>query len=177
MAYGVLAYPVLKEDDYQVIQAFRSNHDKLYFSVAEPHFAFVFPVERIGKEQFINEIRNRVEGSVSFNFQIKCATINKDAFLDYYHLLLVPDAGYSDVVKLHDRLYGGLLSYDLRLDIDFIPHIGIANSKDKYQVKQWVDHLNSRPLLMEGTVKSITIIDYTDGVLTDLETIHLKQSI
>jgi 2'-5' RNA ligase len=69
------------------------------------------------------------------------------------------------------------LSYDLRLDIDFIPHIGIANSKDKYQVKQWVDHLNSRPLLMEGTVKSITIIDYTDGVLTDLETIHLKQSI
>lgn len=174
MALGVGAYPRLKNVDYKLIQDFRREYDELYYSIAEPHFAFVFPIEEVEKAQFIREIYDKSKGFKQIDFEIKCATINKDAFLDYYHLLLVPDRGYSKVVKLHDRLYSDKLFRFLRLDIDFIPHIGIANSPDRFKVKKWADNWNQKEFSITGIVDSLTIVDYTNKILTDLEEIKLE---
>lgn len=171
MAYGVLAYPQLKNTDYTFIQEFRKKYDALYYSVIEPHFSFVFPVDEIGKDAFVTEIRDKSAGVASFNFEIKCAVVNKDAVSEIYHLLLVPEKGYSRVVKLHDKLYSGLLFPHLRLDIDFIPHVAIANSKDKYEVKSWADNWNREEFSIKGRVNSITIIEYSNSILTDIEKI------
>jgi hypothetical protein len=173
MALGVLAYPVLNPEDYERIQDFRKEHDELYYAVAEPHLAFVFPVDGMGREAFSAEIEKKARGIGAIDFEIKCATINKDAFLDYYHMLLVPDKGCSDIVKLHDRLYSELFFKHLRLDIDFIPHMGIANSKDPLKVKKWVDSWNSRDFSIVGTIEKLTIVDYTDFVLTNVKEVKL----
>lgn len=174
MALGVGAYPKLKNVDYKIIQDFRREHDELYYSVAKPHFAFVFPIEEINQKLFINEIHEKSKGIKPIAFEIKCTTVNKDIFLDYYHLLLVPDQGYSKVVKLHDRLYSDKLFRFLRLDIDFIPHIGIANSQDKFEVKKWADNWNQKDFSIKGIVDSLTIVDFTNNILTDLEEIKLE---
>ena len=174
MALGICAYPKLTKSDYKIIQHFRKENDELYYLIAEPHFAFVFPIDKISKDQFINEIDDKTKGVESIDFEIKCTTVNKDIVLDYYHLLLVPDKGYSGIVKLHDKLYSELLLNYLRLDIDFIPHIGIANSKDKFKVKKWADDWNKNQFSINGTIDSLTIIDYTNNVLADLKTIKLK---
>ncbi len=173
MAYGICSYPVLSDADYNLIQDFRKEYDELYYSVVEPHFSFVFPVFDITKEQFLAEARNKSKAWPKIDFEIKCATVNKDAVLDYFHLLLVPDKGYSDIVKLHDHLYSDIFFENLRLDIDFIPHIGIANSTDKYKVKKWADNWNKTFFSIKGTITTLTVVDYTDNVLTDLEKIHL----
>lgn len=170
---GVLAYPGLKDKDFQLIQDFRKNHDELYYAVAEPHFAFVFPLNGIGEKRFIDEIILQSAGKKHIDFDIKCATINMDAFLDYYHLLLVPDIGYSDIVKLHDQLYSGSLAQKLRLDIDFIPHMGIGNSRDGHLVKKLVDAWNAFNFSIKGRIENLTIIRYTNNVLTNLEEIRL----
>lgn len=176
MALGVGAYPILEEIDYNIIQDFRNENDELYYSIAEPHFTFVFPIEEneIKKDQFIAEIFDKSKGVEQFDVEIKCATVNKDIFLDYYHLLLVPDKGYSKIVKLHDKLYSNLLFNHLRLDIDFIPHMGIANSKDKLKVKRWADEWNQKEFTIKGTLESLTIVDYTNNILTDLTKVKLK---
>lgn len=174
MAFAVCAYPRLRNEDYKRIQAFRKENDELYYSVAEPHFSFVFPIFKIDKEQFIKEVFTKSKGTKQIDFEIKCATINKDAFLDYFHLLLVPDKGYSDIVKLHDRLYSDILFEHLRLDIDFIPHLGIANSKDMYEVKNWVDSWNQKEFVISGTIDTLTIVDYTNNILADLNEIKLE---
>ena len=171
MAYGVLAYPQLKNTDYTFIQEFRKKYDALYYTVIEPHFSFVFPIDEIEEDAFIAEIRDKSAGVASFNFEIKCAVVNKDAVSEIYHLLLVPEKGYSRVVKLHDKLYSGLLFPHLRLDIDFIPHVAIANSKDKYEVKSWADNWNREEFSIKGRVNSITIIEYSNSNLTDIEKI------
>ncbi|MFW5645459.1 MAG: 2'-5' RNA ligase family protein, partial [Bacteroidota bacterium] len=108
MALAVCAYPELKNDDYTEIQKFRKEHDE-YYSVIEPHFSFVFPVEGVKQAEFIEEIEKKSEGFEKIHVEIRCTTVNKDAFLDIYHLLLVPDKGYSNIVKLHDRLYSDIL--------------------------------------------------------------------
>lgn len=177
MAYLVLAYPELSRKDYELIQDFRRENDELYYKVVEPHFTIVFPVFDIPEKDFINEVREKSKEVKSFSFSLRCATINKDAFNDYYHVFLVPDESYSNIVKIHDRLYSGLLKDNHRLDIDFIPHIGIANSLDKYKCKKLVDQWNSKDFEINGTVSKITIIKYENNVVTNLEEIRLKGNV
>lgn len=173
MAFGVLAYPKLKSYDYEFIQEFRKENDELYYSIVEPHFAFVFPISNIDKIQFIEEVLGKSKGFVPIDFEIKCATVNKDSFIDYFHLLLVPDRGYSNIVKLHDNLYSDLLSNELRLDIDFIPHMGIANSKDKFKIKKLADSWNKKDFSIDGTIDKLTVIEYSNNILTNLTEIKL----
>jgi hypothetical protein len=173
MAHLVLAYPKMNEEDYLLIQEFRRQND-FYFSVVAPHFTIVFPVFDIEKNNFINEAISNSINISPIDFEIKCATVNKDSFSDYFHLLLVPDKGYSDIVKLHDKFYSNILFKDLRLDIDFIPHLGIANSKDPFIVKNWADEWNSRDFIISGTINKLTVADYTENIVTDLFNIQLK---
>lgn len=176
MALAVVAYPVINRNDYRLIQDFRKENDELYYSVIEPHFTFVFPVDEIEKEKFSGEIYNKLNGMEQIDFEIRCATVNNDAILDIYHLLLVPDEGYSKIVKLHDRLYSDMLFSALRLDIDFIPHIAIANSPDKYKIKSMADDWNKSNFTIKGKIDSLTVVDFTDNILTDLENISLDNS-
>ncbi|MGC8771725.1 MAG: 2'-5' RNA ligase family protein [Brevinematia bacterium] len=173
MAYLVLAYPELSKKDYELIQDFRRENDELYYKVVEPHFTIVFPVFDITEKDFITEVREKIKGVKSFSFSLRCATINKDAFSNYYHVFLVPDEGYSNIVKIHDRLYSGLLKDNHRLDVDFIPHIGIANSVDKYKCKRLVDYWNSKEFEINGTISKITIIKYENNIVTNIEDIRL----
>jgi hypothetical protein len=174
MAYLVIAYPRIKNNDYQIIQDFRKQNDDLLYTVVEPHFTIIFPVFDFEKDYFISEASAKSKNIKPIDFEIKCATVNKDPFSDYFHLLLVPDKGFSNIVKLHDNMYSGAFFNDLRLDIDFIPHIAIANSKDKLTVKKWADMWNSKDFLITGTIKALTVIDYTDNIVTNLIQIILK---
>ncbi len=158
MAYLVLSYPVIKDADFELIQHYRKDNDELFYSVVDPHFTIVFPVFDFPEELFINEVTERTKGIKKVDFNLRCATINKDAFKDYYHTFLVPDEGYSKIIKLHDKLYSGKFKNDLRLDLDFIPHIGIGNSKDKFRCKQMVDEWNGKEFSIEGVISSLSII-------------------
>jgi hypothetical protein len=99
MAYLVLAYPELRHEDFELIQDYRKNNDELYFKIVNPHFTIVFPVFDVSQDEFINEIKQNSKDINKFDFTIRCATINKDAFNDYFHAFLVPDEGYSKFVN------------------------------------------------------------------------------
>ena len=174
MPYLVLAYPEITKSDFDLIQTYRSKNDKLYYSVVEPHFTIVFPVFGFSETEFVAEIRKQAENLNKFDFAIRCATINKDTFSEYFHVFLVPDEGYSNIVKIHDILYSGLLQEDLRLDLDFVPHIGIGNSLDKNECKKMVDEWNKDDFEVKGTVSKLTIVEYENDRVRDLNEIKLK---
>lgn len=174
MTLLVIAYPELKSDDYTRIQNYRRHNDGLYFKIAEPHFTIVFPVFDINDDIFIREIEKQSADSHVIDFEIKCATINKDSFIPYFHEFLVPDSGFSDIVKLHDKLYSGLLFPILRLDIDFIPHIGIGNSADPLISKKRVDELNSSDLSVKGRISGLDIVSYENEKIKTLKRISLN---
>ena len=176
MALGVLSYPSISKEDYGLIQEFRKTNDELYFEMVEPHFAFVFPTDSFEENEFVEEIIDKAKRAQSFNFELKCACVNKDSFIEYFHLLLVPDQGHSNIVKLHDRLYSDLLIDELRLDIDFIPHMGIANSKQGHKVKEWADIWNSRDFSIKGRVETLTVIRFDGKNLENIANIHLNEN-
>ena len=89
-------------------------------------------------------------GFKRIKFISKCTVIVKDSFSEFTDLFLVPDEGYSDIVKLHDKLYSGILKNNLRFDIPYIPHIGIGGSTNPVECKSIADELNKSNFSING---------------------------
>jgi len=174
MSLLVLAYPQLDSKDYNWIQSYRSKHDGRYYNLFQPHFTIVFPVKDINQEHFIKHVENVSGGFYKFSFVLMCAIPVKDSFSDYTDLFLVPEEGYSIFIKLHDSMYNGLLEKELRFDIPFIPHVGIANSLDPFESKKLADELNnSEKLEIRGTINKLEVVTYESNSINTLKIIVL----
>ena len=173
MSYLVVAYPKISQDDFNWIQNYRKDNDPRYFSIVKPHFTIVFAVSDLPKDDFVREIKQQAEGLKKFDFEIKISTINQDDSGEYYHEFLVPDKGYSDIVRLHDKFYSGNLAGHLRFDIDFIPHIGIGNADNVQDSKKRVSALNEQMVNIKGKIDTLDIIEYAGGPVKTIEEIIL----
>jgi len=176
MALLVLAYPELANSDYERIQEFRKHNDELYFHVVEPHFTLVFPLPGDWKaETFIAEIVKQIRGMQPFEFCIRCATLNKDAFSDTFHTFLVPDEGYSNILKLHDKLYCEKLFPHRKLQVDFIPHMGIGNSKDPLRCIEMVENWNKTEFAIAGRISILDVANYENDSVQTIQRISLGE--
>jgi len=173
MSLLVLAYPQLEEKDYGWIQTFRSKHDEKYFTVVEPHFTLVFPVFDVNEKEFIAHVQRVSKKFKEFYFVLRCAQIVKDSFSDYTDVFLIPEEGYRLFVKLHDALYTGILENDLRLDIPFIPHLGVGDSINAKYCKVLADEINMGNLEIVGAISKLEIVSYEENKVQTLKEIYL----
>jgi 2'-5' RNA ligase len=169
----VVNYPIISKDNWKWIQEIRQEYDELNFRAIDPHFTLVFPLIDIDRATLISHIQQSIQNVQAFEFTLRCAVLSNDAFSDYIHVFLVPDEGYSKIVKLHDRLYTAVLADRLRLDIPFIPHIGIANSLNAQSCKELVDRLNSQQFEISGRIDRLDIIWSEGDLVETIESIDL----
>jgi hypothetical protein len=174
MSYLVVAYPKISEKDFNWIQEYRSKNDPRYFNVVNPHFTIIFSTGDISQEDFIKEVKAQAQDIKSFDFELNVATINQDDSGDYYHEFLVPEKGYTTIIKLHDKLYSGVFYKNLRFDIDFIPHVGIGNADDVQESKKRVDAVNDAGVSISGKIDTLDILEYKDSKVTTIGQIALK---
>ncbi len=172
-AFLVIAYPELSDKDIKWIDSFRKKHDHLFYGVVEPHFTIVFPTFGIGYDDFVREIIDKTKDVKGFDFCLRCAMINNDRLSEYNHIFLSPDEGNSAIVKLHDKLYSGILRKTLRLDVDFYSHIVIGSYTDPEKCKVLIDEINNSSINICGRISSIDIIGFGDGKVTNLHKIEL----
>lgn len=175
MSLLVLAYPELEEKDREFIQSFREEHDELYYKIVEPHFTIVFPVHDMEKSEFITEIDRMSHSFEPFDFSLRCAVINRDAFQDYWHVFLAPDEGNSDIIKLHDTLYSGSLLHNYRMDIQYVPHIGIASSQNQMKMWQLTRELNESHLEINGRVEKLSVVNFENNKVDLLKEFHRSE--
>lgn len=173
MSLLVLAYPEIEKKDFNWIQSFRAKHDERYFNVVDPHFTMVFPLFSVSEKELINHVQKTAKKFNEFFFVIRCAQIVKDSFSDYTDVFLIPEEGYRIFVKLHDALYTDLLEKELRLDIPFIPHLGIANSLDPLKCKKLADEINSKNIEIVGAVSKLSIVSYENDKVELLKEVFL----
>lgn len=174
MAKVVVAYPKLAKKDFNWIQSIRADHDELYYNVIDPHYTIVFPIfNQINEKDLILHVREKAKTFKPINFTLNKTILNKDAFNEYWHGLVIPEKGYDDIVRLHDEIYAGLLKPELRFDIPYIPHIGIASSKDKDKIQKVVEGFNQQNINIQGTINTLDICDYEDEKVTSNSKIHL----
>jgi hypothetical protein len=174
MALVVLAYPQLENKDYEWIQSFRSKYDERYFNIVEPHFTIVFPVFDVDHKIFTQHVEKISRKMNEFYFVLRCAQIVKDSFSDYTDVFLIPEEGYRIFVKLHDQFYTGILEKELRLDIPFIPHLGIANNLDPHKCKQLADEINSGTPEIVGAINRLDVVNYENNTIKNLKKINFQ---
>lgn len=162
MALAVVNYPTFTHDDLDWIQSIRREHDRLFFSVIDPHLTIVFPTDDISESTLTEHVAEQTASWPSFDVVFRCAIIGDPNFMDHAHAFLIPDEGCSEIVRLHDRLYTGPLAGELRLDLPFIPHVGAASTPTVGECKEIVDRLNRERFEIRGRVEALDVIGY-DG--------------
>ena len=168
-----LAYPKLSAEDYQRIQDFRKHNDR-YFRVVEPHFTLIFPTTAWEPDPYLAEVEKQARRFQPFDFCIRGAALNKDAFQDLYHAFLVPDEGHAQITKLHYRLCAGRFFYLPSLDIDFIPHIGIGNSEDPLKCNHMVESWNREEFTIAGCISALDVANYENDTVLTIKQITLS---
>lgn len=172
-----LCYPSLSEADEEFIRAFRQKHDARYRDVVAHHFTIGFGIESLGAVEYVEHVKRQAQGQDPIRFVCRYAMVGRDDInFEEFYVFLVPDEGFSEISKLHDRLYTGPFEPFHRVDIPFIPHIGIATNPDAAAIKTLCDELNDRGLHIEGRIDSITVAQYDGRVITDLERIGFRGS-
>ena len=173
MSLVVLAYPQLEKKDYEWIQSFRAKHDERYFKVVEPHFTVVFPVPSVDEKTLIHHVEKAAKRFNQFYFVLRCAQIVKSSFINYTDVFLIPEEGYRIFVKIHDAMYTGILERELRLDIPFIPHMGVGNNSDAYKSKTYADELNKKNIEIVGSIDSLDIVRYETNSVETIKKVYL----
>jgi len=173
-AFLVLAFPEISQEDRNWIDVFRKKHDSLFYGIVEPHFTLVFPTFGISYKDFEREVLEKTKDVKGFNFHLRCAMNNNDRLSEYNHIFLSPDEGNSEIVKLHDKLYSGLLLKTLRLDVDFYSHMGIGSYTDAEKCKSLIDKINSTAFDISGRISTLDIVSFGDGKVTPLKKVDLR---
>jgi 2'-5' RNA ligase len=172
MALLVLAYPQLQPEDAAWIQAIRADYDPQY-TLIQPHITLVFPTTHLDPTAGIAHLTTQAAQFTRIALTIRCAMVVSDPLSPLTHLFLVPDEGFSQIVKLHDALYTKQLADALRLDIPFIPHITIGAHTDPYLVKRVADTINQREMHIHGSIDTLEVITDTLPVVGSLARIPL----
>ena len=173
MNLHVVAYPEVDNSSYDLIQSYRQAYNSLY-NVIEPHFTLVFSVGHMDVAAFIDEVKQVASSTKKIDFCSRCLAINKDSFSKHFDAFLIPDEGHSDVIKLHDKLYSGLLAPHHRIDITYVPHVSLANSPDVRVIKTIVDKWNAEDHIIQGRISFLDVINYENRKVETLERVALK---
>ena len=171
MTFLAIAYPNINDSDYRWIQDIRQEHDR-QFSIVEPHITLVFSTNKLDPSEFTEHIRDSLAKFRSFPITLDSARIIEDDSKNFFHAFLVPSNGFSEIEKLHDLLYHGALKSELRLDIPFIPHLGIG-SGSKAEMATLVDQVNSQKITISGYLEKVSIVEYDGSKVKDLSTVSL----
>jgi 2'-5' RNA ligase len=173
MSLLALCYPKLRAEDQRFIDGFRDRHDHAYRDVVRAHFTIVFQVRDLAEAVFTEHVACVAATSAPIRFVCRYAMVHNDISSDDYYVFLVPDEGLSELSLLHDALYTNVLAPKLRLDVPYVPHIGIATLKDAHRCKELADELNGRRLRVDGTVEEVSVVEYNGKIVTDLRHFRL----
>jgi 2'-5' RNA ligase len=174
MRFVALSYPNVPEAHQRFMDQVRDRHDPAYKDVVRPHFSLIFPVRDIPEPSLLTHVQAVAAKHKSIYFTCRYAMTHDDRASDNWYVFLVPDEGFSEIDRLHDDLYTGLLAPSLLLDRPYLPHIGIATSKDKLACKRLADELNGRGFEVSGTVDAIWISEYDGMSVMDRHQIPLE---
>lgn len=169
MSLFVVSYPDITQEDARRIADIRQRHRSLDHSVAAPHFTLVFHLHSVDDRQVARHVKAKLSGWNPITFVLRCCLVVKDDSDDKYYAVLVPDEGFSSIVKLHDRLYTGILTPHLRLDIPFIPHVTIGYSVHSSICKAVADELNDERFEIGGTISTLDLLRKNAEQITTVE--------
>ena len=173
MSYVVIAYPDISQKDLDWVQETRQKNDPIMFRVVKPHVTFIFPTSKLNESILIKHVNTKIVGVKPFSVKFDKTKVVEDDSKTYFHAFLAPSIGFNEIIKLHDNLYTDVLKSELRLDIPFIPHLGIGTNKDKRSMTNLTKQIDYKKLSISGEIKTLTIAKYENNKVQDVAEVTL----
>ena len=173
MALLVLAYPKIGQEDFEWIQSLRIKYDQAHYNILRPHITLVFPFEDVAENELIEHVQAIASKTTPLRFVLRGAALVYNHFEDCWHVFLIPDEGNSRILKLHDRLYTGILADKWLLKVPYIPHITIATMRDCQECKDLTGEVNREGLEIGGMIEAIEIVGFVKGRIESIRRIGL----
>ncbi|MDF5730795.1 MAG: 2'-5' RNA ligase family protein [Rhizonema sp. PD38] len=119
MFYALVHFPAIATTQ---INQLRKEYDP-QVNLIDPHITLVFPIEGAldDEQRLIDHIANVLTAWKPFYIHLHGLAQSSD---NYLYLTL--QKGNTEVVKLHEELYTGILADYKREDILFIPHVTLG---------------------------------------------------
>lgn len=158
MALTVLGRPRLKAADSAWVTALRDRHGK---SLSAPeigaHVTLVFPTDATDATTATGHLAMVAGETPPLALAFRCAlpVLDRDSGDSYVYL--VPDEGFSTLVRLHDRLYSGPFAEALRLDLPYIPHITLARIAEGKLARALADDLNGQEPEIHARLETVEL--------------------
>jgi 2'-5' RNA ligase len=175
MSYLVIAYPKVSDADFEWIQDVRVEYDLKQFRVVKPHITLVFGTQKLEPGALIAHVRTKVADVRPFTVKLDSAKVIEDDSAKYFHAFLVPSNGFKEINRIHDLLYTDGLASELRLDIPFMPHLGIGNNSDKKIMDELTANVNLSGKSIEGKIEELTVVEFDGNKVTDISRVSLSQ--
>lgn len=165
MSYALVHYPNINTED---INQIRQKYDP-QVDVIKPHITLVFPVvESINKNNLILHIDSILSKWKTFPICLKGLQKSWDEYM-----FLMVEEGKVDMIKLHDKLYTGILAEYFRYNLPFVPHLTLGKftkDTDKFlQVLEEVQHLDLNYRCFVDKVHLINIDDKQRSIIWSKE--------
>lgn len=163
----LIARPIFKANAVNFVQNVRAEFPELKHNTIEIHVTLMFKMlEGLTVEQWNEHMANVLQGQKPIAMAFRCAIPMPDLTRDKTqrtHVLLVPDEGFSDVLKLHNALYTGKLAAKLLTDVPYIPQITIGYHEEADYCHQVVEFINSKGTIIGNLTTLILLQDSGDG--------------
>jgi len=151
----IMIFP--KFNNMKIIDAIREKYDPLAKHVA-PHITLVFPfISDITSEDLKKHIINCLSGVNAFPIMLK-SVVSTTYTGNYLFLNIVK--GKEEIIKLHKRLYCGILEEfmpEWLRDGNYFPHMTIGNIADAELFKSAVEATKDFCETFETTVDGISV--------------------
>jgi 2'-5' RNA ligase len=118
MLYALIHYPAV---DIVSINQLRRKYDP-QVDLIEPHITIVFPVPgSVGEPRLVSHMEQVLRAWKPFPIHLQGLQQSWDNYL----FLLIQE-GKTDVIRLHDELYTGILAAYRREVVPFVPHVTLG---------------------------------------------------
>jgi 2'-5' RNA ligase len=158
-----ICLPDMSEASREWVESLRHLHDRKSAEMLGAHFTLVFGCATVSSQDQIEHVRSVARHFDPIEFHCRRTLPISDEFHGSAHVFLVPEEGHSDIEKLHDHLYGGVLAPCLRQDIPFIPHITLGKFDDLDTAQRQCNEFNRQGLHIAGTLRTLLVGAVEDG--------------
>jgi 2'-5' RNA ligase len=146
------------------INVLRAKYDPLV-DLIPPHVTLVFPFEsNITTEALTEHLKQSTVGLKPFQIVVKGVTGAQKEYL-----FLNVKVGNDQIIRLHDKLYTGMLKQYLNLSLTFIPHLAVGRIKDKQKFEFALEETEDWNEIFETTVHEVVVENIDERENSTLE--------
>lgn len=171
----VVTVPTMSATDRAYIQTLRKQYDPQGYSFIEPHFTLLSLPHNFSKPVLTESLRIYLEQQAKVQFMLRTAIFMPplNGHQAWYAFLL-PEEGFSELMKLHRRLHSGQLQEMLDKNFPFIPHLTIGKFANQADCQRLVNAINATGLKLTGWIEKIVLMEALDNTAHVFAEVELR---